>query len=187
MSRRIIFSGRVRAAVFIIAALLLGAGYFGINSYADSYQPPETTYQTSPLAFTATPDIPLAGVANFVNKERVKAGLSVLTRNAELDSSALAKCEDMVTKDYWSHNDPSGREPWHFITDAGYDYRKAGENLAYGFATSRATVNGWMNSPTHKANILNGEYVDVGYGECAYPSTSKQGAQTLIVQHFGRK
>jgi hypothetical protein len=70
----------------------------------------------------------------------------------------------MIDNDYWAHIAPDGTTPWSFIDDAGYVYIKAGENLAYGFATSSGTVDGWMNSPGHRANILDEEFEEVGFG-----------------------
>lgn len=123
-------------------------------------------------------------IAAKVNEERAKNGLAPLTRNPLLDKSAEAKCADMVAKDYWSHNAPDGTKTWHFISDTGVSYQSAGENLAYGYPSAPAVVSGWMNSPGHRANILNGNFTDAGYGQCKYDKASKRGHYTLVVQHF---
>jgi uncharacterized protein YkwD len=120
----------------------------------------------------------------LTNKERQAASLSPLTLNDKLNASANAKCSDMVAKNYWAHNDPTGQTPWHFMTDASYDYNLAGENLAYGYGTSSSVVNGWMNSPGHKANILNAGYTELGFGICRSDNYNSSGPEAIVVQHF---
>lgn len=119
------------------------------------------------------------------NNERAKAGLSQLNLSPVLSSAAQAKCDDMVIRDYWSHNTPDGKEPWVFLKNVGYDYRLAGENLGYGFATGSDQVAGWMDSPTHKANIVNPSYVDIGFAVCKSMNYNNHGMQPVIVQFFG--
>jgi hypothetical protein len=91
----------------------------------------------------------------------------------------------MATRDYWSHNTPDGQEPWVFFVNAGYDYKTAGENLAYGFDSSTEAVIGWMNSPGHKANIMNNTYTEVGFGIIDVPSYQGTGEQTIVVAMYG--
>jgi hypothetical protein len=69
----------------------------------------------------------------------------------------------MFAEQYWAHVSPSGIQPWKWFGDVGYNYSFAGENLAKNYPTSQATVDAWMNSPTHRENILNKEYTDVGF------------------------
>ena len=123
----------------------------------------------------------------LVNDERMKAGLQPLLRDDQLDKGALAKCDDMVAKDYWAHNAPDGTEPWKFIDDTGVTYLKAGENLAYDMGSNSETVNSWMSSPGHKENILNKSYTDVGYALCHSDNFIGDGSKTIIVQHFIKK
>ena len=133
--------------------------------------------------FDPAPDIELTSLGQFVNDERGKAGLQPLTRDPLLDKSAQEKCDDMVAKDYWSHDAPDGTEPWVFIKKYNV-YRTAGENLAYGFDSAKNVVSGWMASEGHRKNILNASFTNVGYAQCKYPTSSKEGKQTLIVQHL---
>lgn len=128
----------------------------------------------------------VSGLLTSTNSQRSAHGKSSLKINAKLNGSAQAKAQDMVTKNYWSHNTPSGQEPWVFITNAGYDYTKAGENLAYGFATSTDTIAGWMNSPTHKANMLDGSFTEVGFGIANSSNFNGDGKQTIVVAHYAR-
>jgi hypothetical protein len=119
----------------------------------------------------------------MTNQERAAAGLNPLSVNADLMSSAQAKAQDMIARDYWAHFAPDGTSPWYFMTQSGYKYVGAGENLAMDFATDQDVMTGWMNSPGHRANILNPAYVDVGI---AVVEGQLQGHDTmLVVAHYG--
>jgi len=118
------------------------------------------------------------------NQQRTGNSLGTLSLNNELDQAAQAKANDMVAQDYWSHNNPEGKTPWQFIQDAGYSYQTAGENLAYGFDTSSDTVTAWMNSPEHRANILNTTYVDVGFGIANSENFQGSGPETIVVAEY---
>ncbi len=118
------------------------------------------------------------------NQDRVANGEVPLTLNSQLNQAAQAKANDMASRDYWSHNTPEGTPPWTFITNAGYRYKSAGENLAYGFASSDDTVAGWMNSPEHKANILNSNFVDVGFGYANSADYQGSGPETIVVAYY---
>ncbi len=99
------------------------------------------------------------------NQQRAANGVGPLKLNAKLNQAAQAKANDMVARDYWAHNTPDGLEPWVFFDRAGYSYKTAGENLAYGYLDSAATITGWMNSTMgHRENLLNAQFVDVGFG-----------------------
>lgn len=118
------------------------------------------------------------------NIQRGNNGRAALALNSQLNAAAQEKANDMAARDYWSHTTPEGREPWQFISAAGYAYSYAGENLAYGFATSADAVTGWMNSPTHRDNLLNVNYVDVGFGYANSPNYQGDGEQTIIVAMY---
>lgn len=120
------------------------------------------------------------------NKERSSRGLSALTLNPNLANAASHKAEDMANRDYWSHDTPDGVEPWYFIQQAGYSYAKAAENLAYGFSTSDSTVNGWMNSPSHRANLLDPALREVGFGVMNTPNYQGEGPETIVVAMYGQ-
>ncbi len=128
-------------------------------------------------------DIKSESLLEVTNGQRIANGLPALRENAKLAQAALAKAEDMYAKGYWAHFGPDGETPWTFILSQDYDYEYAGENLAKNFMTSSAVVDAWMNSPTHRANILNGNYKDVGY---AVLDGNLNGEDTtLVVQMFG--
>lgn len=101
-------------------------------------------------------------IISLSNAQRTNQGMSPLSYNAQLTSAAQAKAQDMFANGYWAHTSPSGKTPWYFITNAGYSYSTAGENLAKDFSTSSGVVNAWMNSSSHRANIINSSYVHTG-------------------------
>ena len=134
------------------------------------------------LGFAA--DITVEKLLELTNIERGNYGLSSLTYNEELSQAAQKKAEDMFEKNYWSHYTPDGSTPWDFILSSGYQYEYAGENLAKNFLFSNGVVDAWMNSITHKENIVRKEYSDVGF---AIVNGVLNGEQTtLVVQMFGR-
>lgn len=120
------------------------------------------------------------------NKERQKVGATTLTPDEQLNNAAQAKAEDMVARNYWSHQTPEGKEPWVFIGEADYDYVKAGENLAYGFDNSSQTIRGWMTSNTHRKNMLDPEYQEVGFGFANSKNFNNSGPATVIVAMYAR-
>ncbi len=120
----------------------------------------------------------------LTNKRREAAGLDDLKINYELSAAAQNKANDMFKKGYWAHVSPDGVEPWDFILAQKYDYSYAGENLAKNFGDSKEVVDAWYNSPSHKENLLNTHYVDVGF---AVVNGTLDGYETtLVVQMFGR-
>lgn len=120
------------------------------------------------------------------NSERQKAGVTPLKINSELNIAAKAKADDMVLKDYWSHNTPEGQDPWIFIDKVGYKYQKAGENLAYGFNNSDDTITGWMNSKTHRENLLDSSYTEVGFGVASSLNFVTKGPETIVVAFYAQ-
>ena len=130
-------------------------------------------------------DINVETLLNLTNLQRAQAGLAPLKLDSELSNAAAAKAQNMFSKDYWAHNAPDGTTPWFFISQAGYKYIYAGENLAKDFNDSTGVVNAWMNSPSHKENILKSEYQDIGF---AIVNGRLSGEETtLVVQMFGTK
>jgi hypothetical protein len=131
-------------------------------------------------------DMSINGLLQQTNAARANNGsLGALALNSALDSAAQAKANDMASRDYWSHNTPDGATPWTFILNAGYHYQTAGENLAYGFDSSDATVTAWMNSPEHRDNILNTTYKDVGFGIANSNNYQGTGPETIVVAMYG--
>ena len=106
-------------------------------------------------------------VIRLVNEIRVKNGLKELTYDWELSRVARYKSQDMKDNKYFSHTSPIYGTPFQMIKNFGISYRSAGENIAKGYASPQAVVNGWMNSEGHRANILNSSFTHIGVGYVA--------------------
>lgn len=106
-------------------------------------------------------------VIRLVNEVRRENGLKALTANWELSRVARYKSQDMLNKGYFSHTSPTYGTPFQMIKAFGLSFRTAGENIAMGYPTPQAVVNGWMNSSGHRANILNASYTQIGVGYVA--------------------
>ncbi len=129
--------------------------------------PKETTKQPGN---TTTPPTNLSyeeQVVALVNKERAANGLRPLTLSSKLSDVARAKSEDMRKNNYFAHQSPTYGSPFDMMKAFGISYRTAGENIAKGYRTPEAVVEGWMNSPGHRANILNASFTTIGVGYVA--------------------
>ncbi len=168
-----------RAVLASLAVVAVGILYLPSFSPVQKTQTFEGS-QAAVLAYAT--NISAGDLAAGTNTARAQNGLGALALNSKLSTSAQLKANDMITKNYWAHVSPDGTQPWYWFTQAGYDYTNAGENLAYGFSTSDATITGWMNSAGHRANIL-GNYQDMGFGIAN--GENFQGSQnTVVVAHY---
>ncbi len=128
-------------------------------------------------------DISKIALIKMLNHDRKEAGLGSLKENIVLNNAAVLKAKDMLAKDYFSHKSPEGVNPWYWFKKAGYNYKIAGENLAIGFLDSSEVNQAWLDSPSHRANLLNANYKDVGI---AVLTGDFQGNETtVVVQLFG--
>lgn len=130
-------------------------------------------------------NVTVSDLLTQTNARRLAAGAGALSLNSQLSAAASAKAADMFANQYWAHNSPTGRDPWSFIVGAGYNYLFAGENLARDFGDSKSVVDAWMNSPTHRDNLLNSRYREIGFAVV----NGKYGNHetTLVVQMFGTR
>lgn len=118
----------------------------------------------------------------LTNRERLKAGLSSLKTNHQLEIAAKAKAEAILINQIFDHT-INGRKFSVWVKDSGYKYSLAGENLAIDFVTSEGVVKAWLASADHRENLLNGEYADTGI---AVIEGKFDGLNTIIVaQIFG--
>ena len=127
-------------------------------------------------------DVTKSALENFTNQTRQSDGLKTLTENQKLDQAAELKAENMVQDKYFDHTSPTGVTPWFWFLKAGYNYKYAGENLAIGFYDSKEVYDAWLNSPSHKTNITNPNYTEVG---TAVLSGFGQNNTIVVVQEFG--
>lgn len=163
-----ILTGTAVLAVLTLALLIEGAYLFATKT-------PDG--RTSLLA-TVLP----AALIDLTNADRAEAGAGELTENALLTQAAQLKATDMAQKGYFAHVTPEGYQPWHWLDEAGYDYRYAGENLAVNFEDSKDVEEAWMKSPTHHANIVKPQYEEIGIATAEGEYKGKR--VTFVVQFF---
>ncbi|WKZ24388.1 MAG: CAP domain-containing protein [Patescibacteria group bacterium] len=124
------------------------------------------------------------GIMAESNKHRAKEGLSPLTLSPKLNEAAKLKVEDMFEYQYFEHISLKGDGPGDLAKKVDYDFLSVGENLALGnFKNDQELVDGWMNNPGHRANIMNPFYSEIGiaFGEGNFEDKKTW----LIVQEFG--
>src|SRR5699024_5187842 len=97
-------------------------------------------------------------VVQLTNAERAKQGLQALQIDEELSAVAREKSRNMQQNNYFDHTSPVYGSPFDMMKAYGITYSAAGENIAKGQRTPEEVVNAWMNSPGHRANILNNSY-----------------------------
>ncbi|MEK7151777.1 MAG: CAP domain-containing protein [Patescibacteria group bacterium] len=133
----------------------------------------------------------LDGVAVFSKEEvisqtnlfRKTLGLNELKQSSVLNLAAAQKLQDMSRNQYFAHTSPSGISPWHWIEVNKYKYSYAGENLAIGFFSAKDTVDAWANSPSHRANLSNSNFKEIGIAVAPTKINNTEGF--LVVQLFG--
>ena len=128
-------------------------------------------------------DISRTVLIELTNKERQSLGVNSLEENALLNKAAQLKAQDIITYDYFSHQSPTGITPWYWFKKAGYNYQIAGENLGIGFLDSEEIYQAWNDSPSHRANLLNPKYQDIGIAVLKGDFNGNE--TTLVVQLFG--
>jgi len=124
-----------------------------------------------------------AVLVDLANEDRTDADLGTLTINPVLEEAARMKAEHMAQNEYFAHVSPDGVDPWYWFYRAGYSFASAGENLAINFSDSKDVSRAWMDSPGHRANILNGKFTEIGI---AAVEGMYKGRKTIyVVQLFG--
>lgn len=131
-------------------------------------------------ASTSTTQIEQQEIVKLINKYRSSEGKEPLYENKLLNTSAHLKASDMKNRAYWEHDTPDGKKPWTFFDKAGYDWTKAGENLAKCYGTDQEVVDAWIKSPAHNKAML-GDYEEIGVSKVQIEDDC-----TLVVAHFGK-
>ena len=157
----------------LLILLFLIVGFQSILSFVIRVKP-------GVLGFAS--NITIEDLLSFTNKQRQEHGLKPLKLNNLLTDAATQKASLMFNFDCWSHS-CNGQTPWYFFKNAGYDYLFAGENLARDFGDSQSVVKAWMDSPTHRDNILNNKYEEIGFAVIDGILNGEE--TTLVVQMFG--
>ncbi len=172
------YSNNHRAKILHPSTLSVVVAFFLIYQFAINFY-----LLVSPAVLGFASNITPEQVIALTNQKRAEQGLSPLTVNGKLNEAAQRKAGDMFAFNYWAHSSPSGRNPWAFFLEVGYKYIYAGENLARDFMNSEGVVEAWMNSPTHRDNILNSNYKETGL---AVVNGTLNGVETtLVIQLFG--
>lgn len=131
-------------------------------------------------------NLSVEGILNWTNKQRkINGSLPLLSKNSRLNQIAFLRIKDMFAKEYFEHNSPQGIGASDIAHDVGYEFILVGENIALGnFDGDEALVQAWMDSPGHRANILNNRYTEIGIA--AEKGLYKGKSVWLAVQVFGR-
>jgi len=122
-------------------------------------------------------------IVSQTNAFREFLGLGDLKENSVLDQAASQKLQNMITNQYFAHTSPTGVSPWYWIEINNYGYIYAGENLAIGFLTAKDTVDAWENSPSHRTNLANPNFKEMGVAVA--PAKIQNSEGFLVVQLFG--
>jgi hypothetical protein len=166
--------------VLMISLLLaVGLGSGNLQAYAKHPGGRVLSYSTS---------MSISGLLSDTNGSRAANGVAGLSLNEQLDAAAQASADDMVARNYWSHNTPDGDPPWIWVNAQGYSYQKLGQNLATGFSNEQSTIDGWMNSPPHRENLLDPSFTQVGFGFANNPNYTSAGGgpMTIVVAFYGQ-
>ena len=143
---------------------------------------------TIPLIFSISRSLFFAEIAKvaileYLNKERQERKLPPLVESPLLSQSAYLKAKDILEKDYFAHRSPDGLSPWYWFKIAGYEFKLAGENLAIGFLDSKEVHDALMASFSHRQNILNPEFKEIGIAVLKGDFNGNE--VYVVVQHFG--
>lgn len=158
--------GAVGLLVVIVSLFALAAGQIFI-------------IKTTNLAAVLTPVL-----VDLTNADRQSQNLTTLKVSPVLEKAATLKANDMSTKGYFAHVSPEGYSPWHWFNEVGYSFIYAGENLAVNFTESQDVETAWMNSPGHRANILNDKFTEIGIA--TQTGTYEGRSAIFVVQLFGK-
>jgi hypothetical protein len=123
-------------------------------------------------------------LVDMTNVARAETSLPTLSVSPTLTAAATEKVNDMVKNTYFAHTSPDGITPWYWFDSVGYKFSYAGENLAVGFTESEQVQTGWLNSPTHKANIMSANFTEIGIAVA--DGVHKGKPAVYVVQMFGK-
>jgi len=165
----------LRETGVLVLAYLIVLVFFGSLLQSRLIMSPQFTAEVLP-----------AVLVDLANDDRSENQLASLTINPKLVAAAKLKAKDMADNEYFAHTSPvdPSKTPWYWINQVGYSFTAAGENLAIDFSDSGAVNQAWMESPGHRANLLNSKFTEIGI---AIESGSFEGhPTTYVVQLFGK-
>ncbi|MGB9848186.1 MAG: CAP domain-containing protein [Minisyncoccia bacterium] len=162
---------RTKSVLWIFIIILILENFFFLLAY---YLIPSSEFLASLISNS---------IVQYTNQYRLTSNAPQLTINPLLNEAARLKAEDMAQKGYFSHTSPDNITPWEWLKKVGYDYVYAGENLALNFTDSQEVVEAWLNSESHRQNLLNPNFKEIGIGIAK--GTYKNQPAIFIVQFFG--
>jgi len=163
------FAGKLLILTLLVKAAIAGALFL---------------FSPASLAEAVSTDINAQELIKLTNLARKQNNIPALIINQKLETAALLKANDLLEKNYFAHTSPNGRPFYSWLQEINYQYQSAGENLAIDFTTNKATVQAWIESPSHRDNILNPEFKEIGIAAVAGKLDKKN--TIVIVQLFGQ-
>ncbi|CAN5689117.1 hypothetical protein BH11PAT2_BH11PAT2_04300 [soil metagenome] len=163
------FFGTRSLSVLVIGVAILQGAYLAQTKIVF----PHTHFLASVLPSVLT---------ELTNGDRATANLSTLTNDPKLAEAAQLAANDMAAKGYFAHVSPEGKNPWYWLNQVGYQYSYSGQNLAVDFTDSQDVEQAWLNSPTHRANIMKAQYTNIGIAVANGTYNGKD--VTFVVQYF---
>ena len=164
---------RLIIGICVLGLLLLAVFIFALATFINETR--SYSLLEEPIAATKQQD----DVLSLINGYRAVNDLPALKLNEKLNLSAQLKADEMKKLGYWSHDNPQGETPWRHFKLVGYNYYKAGENLAKCYTDNVTMVQAWIDSPKHKEVML-GDYSDLGIG-----TVDIEGCE-YVVTHYGK-
>lgn len=141
----------------------------------------------TPLNSAITKAFGSSDIIRLSNQARDQLNRKPLATNTKLMNAAQLKAEDMAKIKYFAHTAPDGTIAWDYFKKVDYPYEVAGENLAITNETADAVINGWLNSPTHRENLLSNQYTDFGIGMSTFGDYQGHNNTVVIVALYGRQ
>ncbi|HVW82929.1 MAG TPA: CAP domain-containing protein [Candidatus Paceibacterota bacterium] len=158
-------------------------GFFGIFALVIVLLFCASSLDSSALRSSSLAAVVASVLVDLANQNRAESGVHGLAVSPLLAQAAQEKADDMASKGYFAHTSPDGKTPWYWFGAVGYSFAYAGENLAVDFSDSQAVEDAWMNSPAHRANILDAHFTEVGIATAE--GTYQGRPATFVVEEFG--
>ena len=165
-----------------IAAIIIVSTLTGVIIATASPEPPHDvvaveTIQNPPTEYEA--------LASELNQTREQHNRKALAYNAKLQTSACYKADEIISNNNWAHDNADGTETWVWFDKARYPGTALGENLAKGYSSDTAMIQAWLDSPSHRANLLSSDYTEQGV--CKKSGTLNGKDATITVAHYGAR
>ena len=163
-----------------IAGQVLGAILQQRQQQQQPQQPARRPVESTSRGSRSSAAISAVAILDEMNAHRRRHGLGPLSLNGKLNLAASDRVHDMFEQGYFDHVSPDGTQPFVWARHRGYRYATIGENLAEGQRSAREVVNGWMNSPGHRANILGSSFEDCGLAIAPGSPTGRTRGYTFV-------